>query len=122
MEMHIICTAYSSEGTPELFCTILWLIWWVVLLGLFLVLVAVRVDGRFGKNHKRFHYFLMALALLPLVGLYYIYRLDYPSATTDESAAILLSWLTMLLPALPILFGVFARLGYRISGHDKAVL
>jgi hypothetical protein len=105
-----------------MFSTILWLIWWITFLGLFLVLVAVRIDGRFGKTHKRFHYALMALALLPLLGLFYINGFNYSPVTPDETASIIVACFTMLLPALPIIFGLLARLGYRTFGHDKAAL
>jgi hypothetical protein len=64
----------------------------------------------------------MALALLPLLGLFYNYGLDYSPVKADETASIIIAWFTMLLPALPIIFGLFARLGYRIFGHDKAAL
>ena len=117
--MNPIATAYPSEGMPESFSTILQLTWCFAFIGVFMVWVMVRIDGRYSKLHMRLLYSFMGLALVPVLGYAYLYWLEYVPKASDTTPASPPFWYAMLIPVLPLVFGALTRLGYRICGHDS---
>ncbi|MCP5537248.1 MAG: hypothetical protein H7A51_13780 [Akkermansiaceae bacterium] len=106
---------------PESFSTMLQLSWCLAFIGIFMVWVMVRIDGRYNRLHRRLQYCFMGLALVPVLGYSYLYWLDYVPKASDGTPASLPFWYAMLIPILPLMFGTLTRIGYRVFGHDNAL-